>query len=218
MTAYHRVFILIYMNESRLGGPKFSRRTALKVGGGITVSGLILGREVKTFKEHTVDTPWGIFYPLYEEHALGIKADDVPGELDAFFREFSLLGSNFDDRLTNFINKKFQDEKGQEYEKKNMEFPILDKLAKNHTKLVYGDVLPALDFDSFLKDRFDEKVNRIKVGAAVLASRSMFIIFTNILDKVTHRTPSPKELSRRQFLAGVSLATTAIVETPLMET
>lgn len=178
---------------------------------------MFVGKEVKTFKEGVVDTPGGVFYPLYETHDIGVEAENIPEGLDAFFREFALKQSGFTDKPTDLFNKKFKDEKGQEYGRRNMEFPVLKKLAQDQTKLVYGDLLPAFDINTLLDERWEAKLRRMQAGGLVAVSGSMYIGLTKLLDRISHTKPTNETLSRRKFLVRAIAPLALVLEAPLIQ-
>lgn len=204
------------MSEDKSEVPNPGRRNAIKVGA-VALGALFLGREVKTFQEGVISTSSGDFYPLYEAHDIGIESSSIPTGLDAFFRELVLREQQFNDNPLNLINKKFKDENGIEHDKKNVEFPTLKVLAENGTKLVYGDLLPADDFNAFLDDRIAAKFRRVEAGGIIAVSGSMYSILTKLIDRISHAKPSEQVLSRRKFLFGAIAPLAIILEAPLIQ-
>lgn len=205
------------MNENKIEVPNPGRRNAIKKIGAAALGALFLGREVKTFKERLVDTPSGIFYPLYEQHDIGIEASSIPTGLDALFSELVLRRQQFNDKPTNLMNTRFKDEKGVEYNNRNVEFPTLKVLAENETKLVYGDVIPIDDRNVFLNDRVKAKFRRIEAGAIIAVGVPMYGVLTELIDRISHTKPSDKVLSRRKFLVKTIAPLALVLEAPLIQ-
>lgn len=201
------------MEDNTTEGPKVSRRTGLKIGA-VVAGALMLGREVKNYAQKSVDTPWGTFYPLYERHDIGIEAENIPSNLDGFFMELALRGRDFNQQPTELFNTRYLD---QPDGRRNIEFPTLQKLAQNHTKVIYGDMLPAFDHNILIAETQQNSLTRIGIGFAVGATGLMYNLVTNTLDKILHLKPSEQAISRRKFLRKTVAATALIIEAPAIK-
>lgn len=123
-----------------------SRRRAIYTIAGLGAGGLAAGvvtNEVKKQQEG-IETEHGIFTPLYEDHRVGINASHIPDDIDIFFRELITYGvEKPKELLMAEANVPFS-----EGAIRITPDEILEKLASQRTKIMYGDVPPPLEYSS----------------------------------------------------------------------
>lgn len=199
--------------------PPVSKRNFLKIGAAL-VGAALVGREAKIFHEQRVETSTGIFYSLYENHTTGLNKNYIPNDLDAFFREFS--GKEYLDWppldiLNNSVemNAGINAGENKKVTFKVIDFPILQKLAQNHTQIILGDTSPALDIDLYRQQKFKVELVRSFGGAAVVATGLAYMALRDAKDKRQDAT-SNKKAGRRAFLTKSAIATGAVLAAPLI--
>lgn len=118
--------------------PSVNRRTAIKLGVAsvITAGAALLGSRTEVgVIEQGIKTDWGTFVPLYENHVDGLSAREIPNNIDMLFKEtgeitgspISLLSSE------TLFGDLFR-------------AGVLEKMQRNGTKIVFGDVSSGVNF------------------------------------------------------------------------
>lgn len=204
------------MSEDKSETPNLSRRDALKIGavvGGVA----LLGREAKTFQEQKIETDTGVFYPLYEYHDRGIKAEDIPNDLDGFFREYA-RNYYYDDPPVEVLYATIKiaaSQIGKGATIHPVEFPILKKLAQNGTKVIFGDTKPSSDMQEYRARTNEATKKRLSVAATINATGFAYITYKAITDKLQHIKPDKDELTRRKFIAKSAVGAGLILGAPI---
>ncbi len=199
--------------EALIRIPKFNRRTAFKAGLA-ALGATVVGREAKTFIEGTIDTPSGVFYPLYEYHDTGVREQDVPDGLDAFFRELTMTElewrANPEDLLgTQYFSTRFREETIRSI----IDFPILRKLAQDSTLVVFGDTAIPEDFAD---KAFNIAFTRMVTGGAVTAAGTGYLLSDWVIHKLEQDDFTQEELNRRKFIGLSTVGATLALEAPLI--
>lgn len=191
----------------------FDRRTAFKAG--LAAVGLVaVGRETKTFLDGAIETPSGIFYPLYEHHDTGVNEEDIPSDLDAFFRELSMDSDTWRESPEELLTAQhlisggmFSDESVVNI----FNFPVLKKLAQNSTLIVFGDApVP----NNIIDESFDMEFNRVLMGGAVWAVGNSYLLGDWIRHKLKSTDFSWGDLRRRKFIGHSVIGATLALGAP----
>lgn len=180
------------------------RRKFIKIATGSTLAAgtaALVHKEVHA-RESGLETPTGIFIPLYERHDVGIKASDLPPNLDGFFKEAQglepLLSASPDFML-----------------KAHIKPGLLSTLAQSEAQLIFGDTdVPPQDIlDAGLKEQSKKRL--IASGAIFLAG--YFHDTANVLREIwKNKIPDAKTTSRRKFIKRASIVVASAVAAPVI--
>lgn len=200
------------MTETR----EFTHRAFLKAAAG-AVAGVAMGAAVAPVLQKELEhqegitTTDGIFYGLYESsHSTGIKPEEIRPDTDIFFREFILREPEFSMAPADLVRKK-----GYPGDTFNPEAivvinpAILEKLASQNTRLMYGDVpFYANPSIGYMLDALTY-AGEFCLGSKTLDAYRSFkkkVIAKIARKPATQDVPNP---ARRKFMQGALLGVTA---------
>lgn len=168
------------------GRRKFLIRSAKLAAAGVGAAALggIVANEVINKREGSIVTESGTFFPLYEDHTKGIKAESIPSNLDVFFREtgdMDTFSPSPEEVLRHrFTIPDFQDK-------------VLASLSRSKAEVMIGDV----------ETPFIGKIDpMIMVGEAMVGGA----LALKFLRTLRSKENSEVGISRRKFLQAVMLA------------
>ncbi len=111
-----------------------------------TIAALAVGASVYEYEKlrkdwDGIETRDGIFFPLYEDHTHKIKNQQLPANIDVFFKETGALESLDDAEV-----EAFQTDPKKSGEALSIPPDVTTSLAKNGTEIMFGDVkIPLLE-------------------------------------------------------------------------
>ncbi len=113
-----------------------SRRSAVKLG---VVTGLVgLGAKELINGKDGIETPTGVFIPLYENHFQGLTA--IPNNLDGFFKEYPMYKEIHSQNAQQILTSKSDVNKPPFVVSIDSFSPsVLSQIAKQGTKIILGD-------------------------------------------------------------------------------
>lgn len=155
------------MKEQAPGFPvRIGRRTAI-VSAAATGFAAFAAREINVMHEG-LHTESGVFFPLYEIHFFNMNKEDVPDRLDGYFTEgWGEDGALWKASPSAIINSTIQ------YGVRFTPDEILEKLAKNKTKIMLGDV--DVGITDISQRVASHAIKRISVGAVIAGTGYIYM-------------------------------------------
>lgn len=214
----------IKLKEKPTSSKKISRREALKSIGG---TALVFGGALTLKKEMNIgskgiETEHAIFLPFYELHNVGIKENEIPGDLDFWFEEgrwstnpetpYELPSGE----VLWMLQKKFvSGSKINPIKIRSFQDGALNRLARNGSKIILGDINPSQDFFNEGLTHNQKIIAEAIGGLSAAAGWFLYASNKQIGDGKKGITPSTSEITRKNFLKGAAAFGIAWATLPL---
>lgn len=188
-----------------------SRREALRLIGGtaLAIGGALALKKEMNIGSKGIETEHAIFLPFYERHSIGIKENEIPGDLDFWFREGCWPNPEtpyvmYPGELLRTMQRFVTGEKINPIKIRSFQDGALSRLARNGSKIILGDINTSQGI-------FNQIANSEKIGPAefvggLIAAVGWFRYAMNkrIEDGKKDKTSSIFEITRKNFLKGVA--------------
>lgn len=180
---------------------RVTRRFLLKAGAA-AIGAAALGWRESQIIESGIKTPTGTFYPLYESHTQGIKPEDLRDDLDACSFELNLKkteGAIYSGKPA-VVLYNWEFSSGWEQDTKELlkrKGKILEKLAGNKTRVVFGDLEVSYDL---IEWEGEPMATRIGKGVGILGASAYLLAR---FDEKVALLFDKKEIPRRSVLKTI---------------
>lgn len=193
--------------------PKVIRRTALKAG--VVAAGAVaFGIKEITAGKNGIETSVGIFYPLYEDHRTGLNPENIPDDLDAYFKEGTMNKSLYEADPIVFIGPRALTRTLRRSE-------VLEKLAGKKIKLIMGDTDIYVSQQERGEPNFSDNIDLKLANDELIIAYGLFVggglsgQIKKLLDGARKHIPSKKELSRRKLIRNSLIGVAAYIALPM---
>ena len=191
---------------------KISRREALKLIGGtaLVVGGALTLKKEMNIVSKGIETEHAIFLPFYERHEIGIKENEIPGDLDFWFREDNWYDPKIPYELPSsevlrmMQNAATTGEGINSIRIRGFQEGALSRLARNGSKIILGDINTSQDSSNKVANYQKIVTAEAIVGLSAAVGGFLYERNKQIEDRKKDKTPSASETTRKNFLKGAA--------------